>query len=171
MVPRKGNNARKNQHPVTSTSTQVEEQESLDDEQDEEADEEVVLDESFDADWSRNFICVADPFVVTKNCTGQINKYIFTRFVHECRNTEGMLRLGISLETILSREPPLWKFPPRRPKKGMKQANNKKGKQAEERRAPTEEPGKPQSRYSRNARRGRRGGSSGTQTRVQANNP
>lgn len=66
MVPRKGNNARKNQHPVVPTSTQVEEQESLDDEQDEEADEEVVPDESFDADWSRNFMCVADPFVVTK---------------------------------------------------------------------------------------------------------
>lgn len=66
VVPRKGNNARKSQHPVASTSKQVEEQEILDDEQDEEADEEVVPDESFDADWSRNFVCVADPFIVTK---------------------------------------------------------------------------------------------------------
>jgi hypothetical protein len=44
-----------------------------------------------------------------QNCAGQIKKLIFTRFIHECRNTEGMLRLGISLESILSREPPAWR--------------------------------------------------------------
>lgn len=66
IVPRKGKSARKNQHPVASTSKQVEEQEFLDNEQDEEPNGEVVLDESFDADWSRNLMCVADPFIVTK---------------------------------------------------------------------------------------------------------
>jgi hypothetical protein len=38
----------------------------LNDEQDEEVDEDVMPDESFDADWSRNIMCVADPFIVAK---------------------------------------------------------------------------------------------------------
>lgn len=66
MIPRKGKSALKNPNPVPSTSTQPEEQESPDDEQDEGADEEIVHDESFDADWSENPMCVVDPFVVAK---------------------------------------------------------------------------------------------------------
>jgi len=61
-----GKSAPKGKNPVASTSTQPKEQESPDDEQDEEADGEVVPDESFDADWSGDLMCVADPFVVTK---------------------------------------------------------------------------------------------------------
>ena len=38
----------------------------MDDELDEEGDEEVVLEESFDADWSKDLMCVADPFIVMK---------------------------------------------------------------------------------------------------------
>ena len=66
IIPRKGKSTPQNPNPAASTSGQIElELLLLDDEQDE-ADEEVVLDESFDADWSRNFMCVADPFVVAK---------------------------------------------------------------------------------------------------------
>jgi len=68
---RKGKNAPKGTNPVASTSMQLEEEELLDDEWDEEADEDVVQDElaqseSFNADWSRDFVCVADPFIVGK---------------------------------------------------------------------------------------------------------
>ena len=66
IVPRKGKNALQKPNPVASTSKQSEEQGSPDDEQDEEGDEEVMRDESFDADWSRNIMCVADPFIVAK---------------------------------------------------------------------------------------------------------
>lgn len=66
MIPRKGKSALKNPNPAPSTSTQPEEQELPDDGQDEEADEDIVHDESFDADWSKNLMCVADPFVVAK---------------------------------------------------------------------------------------------------------
>jgi len=65
IIPRKGKSALKDPNPVASTSKQHEEQELLDDEQDEEADE-AAPDESFDADWSGNLICVADPFIVAK---------------------------------------------------------------------------------------------------------
>ena len=65
IIPRRDKSARKDPDPVASTSARREEQELLDDEQDEET-EEVLLDGSFDADWSGNFICVADPFIVTK---------------------------------------------------------------------------------------------------------
>lgn len=66
IVSRKGNGTRKNQHPVASSSSQNEERDFLEDEQDEEADGDVVPDESFDADWSKDHMCVADPFIVTK---------------------------------------------------------------------------------------------------------
>ena len=66
MIPRKGKSAPKDPNSVPSTSTQLEAQEPPDDEQDEEADEEILHDESFDADWSRNPMCVADPFIVAK---------------------------------------------------------------------------------------------------------
>ena len=66
VIPRKGKSALRAPNPVASTSTQPEERELLEDEQDEEGDEEVVQDELFDADWSRNLMCVADPFVVGK---------------------------------------------------------------------------------------------------------
>lgn len=66
IIPRKGKSARKGPNPIASTSTQLEEQQSLDDEQDEEAGEDVAHDESFDADWSRDLMCVADPFVAGK---------------------------------------------------------------------------------------------------------
>ena len=66
VAPRKGNNARGSQQPVASTSERVGEQEFLDDEQEEETDGAVVQDESFNANWSKNFMCVADPFIVTK---------------------------------------------------------------------------------------------------------
>lgn len=66
IVPRTGGGALKGQNLVASTSTQPEEQEPPDDEQDGEADEEVVQDESFDVDWSRNLMCVTDPFIVAK---------------------------------------------------------------------------------------------------------
>jgi len=65
IIPRTGKSALKGKGPATSTSTQPKEQEPPDDEQEEEADE-VLPDESFDADWSRDLMCVADPFVVTK---------------------------------------------------------------------------------------------------------
>jgi len=94
-------------------------------------------DESFDADWSRNPMCVADPFVVAKNCTGQIQRPIFTRFIRECRNTEGMLRLGISLKSILSKEPSF-----DRPKGGKrekkKQARKDQDSQTQEKRVPAQ---------------------------------
>jgi len=63
---RKGKNALKGTNPVASTSTQPEEQELLDDEWDEDADGEVAQDELFNADWSRDLVCVADPFIVGK---------------------------------------------------------------------------------------------------------
>jgi len=66
IIPRVGKSAPKGKDPVASTSTQPKEQEQPDDEQDEEADGEVVSDESFDPDWSGDLMCVADPFVVTK---------------------------------------------------------------------------------------------------------
>lgn len=66
IIPRKGKGAPKNPNPVASTSTQPELQELMDDELDEEGDEEVVLEESFDADWSKDLMCVADPFIVMK---------------------------------------------------------------------------------------------------------
>lgn len=66
IVPRKGHSARKAHHAVASTSRRSEEHEFQDDEQDEETDGEVAPDESFDADWSGNHMCVADPFIVTK---------------------------------------------------------------------------------------------------------
>lgn len=65
IFPRKGKSVLKGPNPVASTSAQPEEQESLDDEWDEEVDE-VAQDESFNADWSRDLMCVADPFVVAK---------------------------------------------------------------------------------------------------------
>jgi hypothetical protein len=65
IIPRKGKNALKDPNPIASTSTRPEEQE-LDEEQDEEADEDAMQDESFNADWSRDLMCVADPFVITK---------------------------------------------------------------------------------------------------------
>lgn len=66
IIPRKGKDALNNSNPVASTSTEPEERELLDDEQDEEVGEEVVQDESFDANWSGNLVCVADPFIVAK---------------------------------------------------------------------------------------------------------
>ena len=54
-----------------------------------------------------------------------------------------MLQLGISLESILSREPPVWQNPAGRPKharKGKKQADNDKDKQVQENRVPAKEP-------------------------------
>lgn len=66
IIPRVGKSAPKGKNPVASTSTQPKDQEPSDDEQDEGADGEVVPDESFDADWSGDLMCVADPFVVTK---------------------------------------------------------------------------------------------------------
>ena len=60
IVPRLGKSARKNQNPAASK------QEFPDNEQDGEADEEAVVDESFNADWSRDLMCVADPFIETK---------------------------------------------------------------------------------------------------------
>ena len=65
IFPRKGKNALKDPNPVASTLVQPEEYELLDDEQDEDGDE-VMPDETFDADWSRDFMCVADPFIVGK---------------------------------------------------------------------------------------------------------
>jgi hypothetical protein len=65
VFPRKGKNALKDPNPVASTSVQPEEYELLDDEQDEDGDE-AMPDETFDADWSRDFMCVADPFIVGK---------------------------------------------------------------------------------------------------------
>lgn len=182
IVPRKGKSTPQNPNPAASTSGQIElELLLLDDEQDE-TDEEVVLDESFDADWSRNFMCVADPFVVAKNCAGQIKKFIFTRFIHECRNTEGMLQLGISLESILSRDPPAWQNPPPRPKKvkkGKKKTKKDQDKQAQEKRVPTEKP-KPRPRPepshsgvqggSSNTTRNGRGRKRVAPPRIQANN-
>jgi len=161
---------------------QREEQELLDHEQDEEVEEEVVLDESFDADWSGNLMCVADPFIVTKNCAGQIKKFIFTQFIHECRNTGDMLQLGISLKSILSREPPAWPNTPGRLKKvkggKKKQAKKDQDKQAQEKRVSAEKP-KPRSRPgsphsgvrsgSSNAHRNGRAGKRGTPSRIQAN--
>jgi len=176
---RKGKNALKGPNPVASTSTQPEEQELLDDEWDEEADdEEVVQDESFNADWSRDFVCVADPFIVGKNCAGQIKKLVFTRFVHECRNTEGMLRLGMSFETILSREPPAGR-PQKAKKEKWKQKKKDRVVRAQGKKVPAQEP-KPRSRPGsphsgvqrgsgsphKNGRGGRRGGPS----RIQTNN-
>ena len=177
---------------------QPEEQRLLDDEQDGEADEEVVPGESFDADWSENFVCVADPFIVAKvrvfpslqpcsfnvhipqNCTGQIKKLIFTRFLHECRGTEGMLQLGISLESILSKEPPARQNAAGRPKKAKRRQNKKdQNKQVQEKRVPAEKP-KPRSRPgsphtgvrrgSSNTHQGGRGGKRGAPSRTQANN-
>jgi len=145
--PRKGNSARKNQDPVASTSNKIEEPEFMDYELGGEADGDGMPYEPFDADWSRNLMCVADPFIVTKNCAGQIYKFIFTRFIHECRNTEGMLRLGISLESILSRELPAWRNPgsrPIKPKGKKKKTNQNKDRQVEGKGAAAEKP-KPQS--------------------------
>ena len=65
MVPRTGKSVPKGKIPVASTSAHPQLQEPPDDGQDEEADGDVVPDE-FDADWSRDVMCVADPFVVTK---------------------------------------------------------------------------------------------------------
>ena len=65
IISRKDRNAPKDSNPVISTSKQPEEQESPDDEQDKEAGE-VVPDESFDADWSGNLMCVADPFAAAR---------------------------------------------------------------------------------------------------------
>jgi len=65
IIPRTGKSAPKGKNPVASTSTHPQLQEPPDDEQEEEADWEAVLDE-FDADWSGDSMCVADPFVVTK---------------------------------------------------------------------------------------------------------
>ena len=66
IIPRRGKSAPQNSKPVASTSKRVERQEIPEDEQDEEVDGEIVPDESFDADWSRDLLCVADPFIVTK---------------------------------------------------------------------------------------------------------
>ena len=66
IILRKGKSAPRDPNPIASTSKQPEEQELLDDDQDEEVDEEVVPDESFDADWSGDIMCVADPFIVSK---------------------------------------------------------------------------------------------------------
>ena len=66
IILRKGKSALKGPNPVASTSTQPEEQELLDDERDEDSDEEVVQDESFNADWSRDLMCVADPFTISR---------------------------------------------------------------------------------------------------------
>jgi hypothetical protein len=202
IVPRKGSSARKNQDPVASTSNQIEEPEFLDYELDGEAGGEGMPDEPFDADWSRNFMCVADPFIVTKvrshptsrsyplsthffqNCAGQIYKFIFTRFIHECRNTEGMLRIGISLESVLSRELPAWRNPASRPikfKGKKKQTNKNKDRQVEGKGAAAEKPkaqSQPGSSHSKvllggsnNPHRNGRGGKRGAPTRIQANNP
>jgi hypothetical protein len=65
IIPRKGKSALKNPNPVASASAQPEVHELPDDEQDEDADEEIP-EESFDADWSGNLMCVADPFIVGK---------------------------------------------------------------------------------------------------------
>lgn len=66
IILRKGKSARKGKNPVASTSAQPEVQELPDEDQEDEADGEALPDESFDPDWSRNFMCVADPFIVTK---------------------------------------------------------------------------------------------------------
>ena len=198
IIPRKSKSVLKDPNPVASTSTQPEEQESADDEQDEEADEEMVSDESFDADWSGNLMCVADPFIVTRvrvfsslrlcflnvhvfqNCAGQIKKLIFTFFIQECRSTEGMLQLGISLESILSREIPAWRNPvglPKRARKGRKNRTKKdQDKDALDKRVPAQKPkppGYPNSgvqRGSSNTHQRGRGGKKGAPSRLQANN-
>ena len=123
IIPRKGRGALKNPIPVALALTQTRRQESMDGEREEEDGGEVVLGESFDADWSRDLMCVADPFIVPKvrvfppswryylsactfqNCAGQIKGLIFTQFIRECRNAGDMLQLGISLRSILLREP------------------------------------------------------------------
>ena len=64
IIPRKGKNVRKVPDPVTPTSAQPEEHELLDGEQDE--GDEAMPDGSADADWSRDLMCVADPFIVGK---------------------------------------------------------------------------------------------------------
>jgi len=200
IIPRKDRNVPKDPNPVTSTPKQPEEQELLDDEQDEEGGE-VVPDESFDADWSRNLMCVADPFALARvrvfpslqqhslnahifqNCAGQIKKLIFTRFIYECRNTGDMLQLGISLESILSREPPTWRDAAGRPKRAKKEKKNlakkDQDKQAQEKGVPAEKPkprsrpGSPHSGVQRggnNMRQSGRGGKRGAPSRIQANN-
>lgn len=196
IIPRKGKNVLEDSNPVASTSTHPEEQESPDDEQDEEADEEIAPDESFNADWSGDLMCVADPFILTKvrefsplwlcslnihvfqNCTGAIKKLIFTMFIRECRNTERMVQLGIPLESILLREPPAWRNAvgrPRKAKKGKKdQTKRDQGKEAQEKGVPGQKPKPPQSPQSGVQRRGNnqrgRGGKREAPSRFPATN-
>jgi len=102
---------------------------------------------------------------------------MFTQFVRECRNTGAMLQLGISMEPILSREPP---NPVGRPKKAKKDKAKKiRGEQTQERRAsaqkpkPRSRPGSPHSGVQRgggNMHQNGRGGKRGAPSRIQANN-
>ena len=82
IVPRVGKSARKNQNPAPSTSNQVEEQEFLDYDKDGETDGEVVLDEPFNANWSRDLMCVADPFIDTKVSRHPLSQCAHSALVH-----------------------------------------------------------------------------------------
>lgn len=66
IVPRKVKSTPQDLNPAASTSGQTEEELLLLDDEQDEADQEVVPDESFDADWSRNLMCVVDPFIIAK---------------------------------------------------------------------------------------------------------
>jgi hypothetical protein len=154
-------NVRKVLDPVASTSAQPEEHELLDGEQDEDGDE-AIPDESVDADWSGDLMCVADPFIVGKvriftssprffvqanifqNCASPIKMLVFNWFIYACRHTEDMLQLGISLESILSRGPPVWRNTTGRPKEARKgrkdQTKKDQNKQPQERKVQGEQP-------------------------------
>lgn len=116
-----------------------------------------------------------------QNCAGQIKKLVFTQFIRECRNTMAMLQLGISLESILSREPPSVAVRPKKPRKVKKnQTKQDQDKQAQEKRVPVQKPkprsrpGSPRSGVQRggsNTHQNGRGGKRGGPSRIQANNP
>jgi len=54
------------------------------------------------AGWAKNPLCVVDPFIQVKNVTGNISKAILKKFEMDCQRAAVILRMGGSLDDVLS---------------------------------------------------------------------
>lgn len=52
-------------------------------------------------EWSTHALCVADPFILAKNCCSHVNPNVVTEFMYDCQSAETFLRSGTSLRDLI----------------------------------------------------------------------